>query len=55
MEHQPDGLVDITKLPLNELWKLDPDSVLSEAIRRVSDPNEDGKPARVISAFNSAI
>jgi FXSXX-COOH protein len=47
------GLIDVTHVPLKDLWTLDGD-VLSQAIRRVTEAAE-GRPQRAVSAFNSAV
>jgi hypothetical protein len=49
---EPTGLIDVSQLPLRDLWTRDDDSVLGAAIRRaVGDLEEPGR----VSAFNSAV
>jgi FXSXX-COOH protein len=48
-----DGLLDLSELPLRELWSLD-DGALSRALRRIMDSAEQ-TPAQAVSAFNSAL
>jgi FXSXX-COOH protein len=48
------GLVDVTGMPLADLWSLPDDSVLGHALRQVTAP-VDEPPNQSVSAFGSAI
>jgi hypothetical protein len=49
------GVIDLTGIPLRDLWILDGD-VLDEALRRLAEQGEGkDKPQRSVSAFNSAV
>ena len=50
----PAGLVDVTGIPLADLWSLADDSVLGQSLRRVTAP-VDEPPYESVSAFGSAI
>ena len=49
------GLIDVTAMPLEELWTLaDEDTVLAHSVRRVTAAAAD-QPGQSVSAFNSAV
>ena len=51
------GLIDVSGVPLTELWTLgdaDADTVLAHSVRRVTAP-ADEQPDQSVSAFNSAV
>jgi FXSXX-COOH protein len=48
------GLIDLTDVPLAQLWSLGDDTALDHVLRRVTEPAQD-QPAKSVSAFNSAI
>lgn len=49
------GLIDLTHLPLSQLWKLEQDDALSHALRRATEAAEGKSPDEAVCAFNSAI
>jgi hypothetical protein len=56
------GLIDLTRLPLRELWPLGGDAVLDHTLRRMLDHSlrkvtaaAEDEAQRAVSAFNSAI
>ena len=49
------GLIDLTDIPLSQLWNLEEDTNLSHALKRVTKAAESKDPDRAVSAFNSAV
>lgn len=49
------GLVDLTLLPLSQLWKLEQDDALSHALRRATEAADSVDPSKPVCGFNSAV